>query len=392
MCCSKHRIATPIIPHGRTGSVDANLNQKPAATLGWRESVECKLSCPLFASSWLKGVLAVAKVRVGINGFGRIGRVLFRDGFEKLEIVGINNLGDAKTAAHLLKYDSTHGIFKADVTHDEKSITVNGKRIPLAAEKDPAKIPWKEWGCDIVLECTGAFKKKEEFMKHIEGGAKRVMVSAPATGVDMTVVFGINHLNYDPSKHHVISNASCTTNCLAPVAKVLNDTFGIEKGLMTTIHSFTNDQRVLDAPHSDLRRARTATTSMIPTTTGAAKAVALVLPELEGKLDGTSIRVPTQNVSLVDLTFMSSKEMSIDAINNALVAASKGALKGVLDCTSEELVSVDFNGNKFSSIVDLESTMVTGKNMAKVFSWYDNETGFSNRMIDLAQYMAQKGL
>lgn len=334
----------------------------------------------------------MAKVRVGINGFGRIGRVLFRDGFEKLEIVGINNLGDAKTAAHLLKYDSTHGIFKADVTHDEKSITVNGKRIPLAAEKDPAKIPWKEWGCDIVLECTGAFKKKEEFMKHIEGGAKRVMVSAPATGVDMTVVFGINHLNYDPSKHHVISNASCTTNCLAPVAKVLNDTFGIEKGLMTTIHSFTNDQRVLDAPHSDLRRARTATTSMIPTTTGAAKAVALVLPELEGKLDGTSIRVPTQNVSLVDLTFMSSKEMSIDAINNALVAASKGALKGVLDCTSEELVSVDFNGNKFSSIVDLESTMVTGKNMAKVFSWYDNETGFSNRMIDLAQYMAQKGL
>ncbi|MES2965781.1 MAG: type I glyceraldehyde-3-phosphate dehydrogenase [Bdellovibrionota bacterium] len=334
----------------------------------------------------------MAKVRVGINGFGRIGRVLFRDGFEKLEIVGINNLGDAKTAAHLLKYDSTHGIFKADVSHDEKSITVNGKRIPLAAEKDPAKIPWKEWGCDIVLECTGAFKKKEEFMKHIEGGAKRVMVSAPATGVDMTVVYGINHLNYDPSKHHVISNASCTTNCLAPVAKVLNDTFGIEKGLMTTIHSYTNDQRVLDAPHSDLRRARTATTSMIPTTTGAAKAVALVLPELEGKLDGTSIRVPTQNVSLVDLTFMSSKEMSIDSINNALVAASKGALKGVLDCTSEELVSVDFNGNKFSSIVDLESTMVTGKNMAKVFSWYDNETGFSNRMIDLALYMAQKGL
>lgn len=334
----------------------------------------------------------MAKVRVGINGFGRIGRVLFRDGFEKLEIVGINNLGDAKTAAHLLKYDSTHGIFKADVSHDEKSLSVNGKRIPLSAEKDPAKIPWKEWGCDIVLECTGAFKKKEEFMKHIEGGAKRVMVSAPATGVDMTVVVGINHTKYDPSKHHVISNASCTTNCLAPVAKVLNDSFGIEKGLMTTIHSFTNDQRVLDAPHSDLRRARTATTSMIPTTTGAAKAVSLVLPELEGKLDGTSIRVPTPNVSLVDLTFMSSKEMTVDAINKALTDAARGSLKGVLDVTNEELVSVDFNGNKFSSIVDLESTMVTGKNMAKVFSWYDNETGFSNRMIDLAQYMAEKGL
>ncbi|MEK7358170.1 MAG: type I glyceraldehyde-3-phosphate dehydrogenase [Bdellovibrionota bacterium] len=334
----------------------------------------------------------MAKVRVGINGFGRIGRVLFRDGFEKLEIVGINNLGDAKTAAHLLKYDSTHGIFKADVSHDEKSITVNGKRIPLAAEKDPAKIPWKEWGCDIVLECTGAFKKKEEFMKHIEGGAKRVMVSAPATGVDMTIVFGINHTKYDPAKHHVISNASCTTNCLAPVAKVLNDSFGIEKGLMTTIHSYTNDQRVLDAPHSDLRRARTATTSMIPTTTGAAKAVALVLPELEGKLDGTSIRVPTQNVSLVDLTFTSTKEMTIDSINKALTDAAHGYLKGVLDVTTEELVSVDFNGNKFSSIVDAESTMVTGKNMAKVFSWYDNETGFSNRMIDLAQFMAQKGL
>ena len=334
----------------------------------------------------------MAKVRVGINGFGRIGRVLFRDGFEKLEIVGINNLGDAKTAAHLLKYDSTHGIFKADVTHDENSITVNGKRIPYTAEKDPTKIPWKAWGCDIVLECTGAFKKKEDFMKHLEGGAKRVMVSAPAPGSDLTIVYGINHKSYDPAKHHVISNASCTTNCLAPLAKTLNDTFGIEKGLMTTIHSFTSDQRLLDAPHSDLRRARTATASMIPTTTGAAKAVALVLPELEGKLDGTSVRVPTQNVSLVDLTFTSKKEMTVESINEALIAASKAGLKGIMDCTTEELVSVDFNGNKFSSIVDLESTMVTGKNMAKVFSWYDNETGFSNRMIDLAQFIAEKGL
>jgi glyceraldehyde 3-phosphate dehydrogenase len=334
----------------------------------------------------------VAKVRVGINGFGRIGRVLFREGFEKLEIVGINNLGDAETAAHLLKYDSTHGIFKADVGHDEKSLSVNGKRIPLAAEKDPAKIPWKEWGCDIVLECTGAFKKKEDFMKHVEGGAKRVMVSAPAAGADLTIVYGINQNAYDPAKHHVVSNASCTTNCLAPLAKVLNDAFGIERGLMTTIHSFTNDQRVLDAPHDDLRRARTATASMIPTTTGAAKAVTLVLPELTGKLDGTSVRVPTQNVSLVDLTFTSTKEMSVEAINDACRKAAGGSFKGILFAEEGELVSVDFNGNPYSSIVDLKCTMVSGKNMAKVFSWYDNETGFSNRMIDLALHMAQKGL
>lgn len=334
----------------------------------------------------------MARVKVGINGFGRIGRVLFRAGWEKLDIVGINNLGDPETTAHLLKYDSTHGIFNADVSHGEHAIRVNGRDIPLSEEKDPSKIPWKEWGCDIVLECTGAFKKKEEFMKHIEGGAKRVMVSAPATGVDMTVVYGINHTKYDPSKHHVISNASCTTNCLAPMAKVLHDTFGIERGLMTTIHSFTNDQRVLDAPHSDLRRARTATMSMIPTTTGAAKAVALVLPELEGRLDGTSVRVPTPNVSLVDLSFISQKEMTVESINEALKRAAAGPMKGVLWCEDKPLVSVDFNGNPYSSIIDLDSTMVSGKNFAKVFSWYDNETGFSNRMIDLAQFMAEKGL
>jgi glyceraldehyde 3-phosphate dehydrogenase len=336
--------------------------------------------------------LRVARVKVGINGFGRIGRILFRAGFEKLDIVGINDLGGVKTSAHLLKYDSTHGVFPGKVEHDEKSITVNGKRIPVSAEKDPTKIPWKDWGVDIVLECTGAFKGKADFMKHIEGGAKRVMVSAPADGVDLTIVYGINHMKYDPAKHHVISNASCTTNCLAPVAKVLNDTFGIERGMMTTIHSFTNDQRVLDAPHKDLRRARTATMSMIPTTTGAAKAVSLVLPELEGRLDGTSVRVPTPNVSLVDLTFTSKKDMTVDSINDALKAAAASSLKGVLHCEAEELVSIDFNGSPYSSIVDLESTMVSGKNMAKVFSWYDNETGFSNRMIDLAQYMAEKGL
>ena len=334
----------------------------------------------------------MAKVRVGINGFGRIGRILFRAGFEKLEIVGINNLGDAETSAHLLKYDSTHGTFNAEVSHTEKSLRVNGKDIPLSEQKDPTQIPWKDWGADIVLECTGAFKGKDDFMKHIKGGAKRVMVSAPANGVDTTLVYGINHTSYDPSKHHVVSNASCTTNCLAPVAKVLNDSFGIERGLMTTIHSFTNDQRVLDAPHSDLRRARTASMSMIPTTTGAAKAVTLVLPELEGRLDGTSVRVPTPNVSLVDFTFNSKKEMTVESVNNALKAAAAGNLAGILACEAKELVSVDFNGNPHSSIVDLGCTMVSGKNMAKVFSWYDNEVGFSNRMIDLAIYMASKGL
>lgn len=334
----------------------------------------------------------MARVKVGINGFGRIGRILFREGWEKLDIVGINNMGDPKTSAHLLKYDSTHGQFPAEVTHGEKFIRVNGKEIPMSHEKDPANIPWKDWGVDIVLECTGAFKSKDDFMKHIKGGAKRVMVSAPAKGADLTVVYGINHTKYDPNQHHVLSNASCTTNCLAPLAKVIHETFGIEHGLMTTIHSFTNDQRILDAAHKDLRRARTASVSMIPTTTGAAQAVALVMPELEGRLDGTSVRVPTPNVSLVDLTFLSKKEVSIEAINQALIAAADGPMKGVMAYTNEPLVSVDFNGRKESSIIDLESTMVIGKNMAKVFSWYDNETGFSCRMIDLALYMAEKGI
>ena len=334
----------------------------------------------------------MAKIKVGINGFGRIGRIVFREGFDKIEIVGINDLGSPKMAAHLLKYDSTHGVFDGEVSHGEDFMTVNGKKIPMSAQKDPTQIPWKAWGADIVFECTGAFKGKEDFVKHIQAGAKRVLVSAPAKGVDLTVVYGINNEEYDPSKHTVVSNASCTTNCLAPLAKVLHDTFGIEQGLMTTIHSFTNDQRVLDAPHSDMRRARTASMSMIPTTTGAAKAVAEVLPALKGRLDGTSVRVPTPNVSLVDLTFTSKKEMSIDSINQALVAASTGAFKNILAVDRDERVSIDFNGDRHSSIVDLGSTMVSGKNMAKVFSWYDNETGFSNRMIDLALYMATKGL
>ncbi len=334
----------------------------------------------------------MARLKVGINGFGRIGRVLFRLGFDKLDIVGINNLGDADIAAHLLKYDSTHGTYGKSVQAKDNRLVVDGRDIPLTAEKDPTKIPWKDWGADIVLECTGAFKTKDDFMKHIKGGAKRVMVSAPANGSDLTVVFGVNHKTYNPAQHHVVSNASCTTNCLAPLVKVLHETYGVERGMMTTIHSFTNDQRVLDAPHSDFRRARTATASMIPTTTGAAKAVGLVLPELDGRIDGFAVRVPTPNVSMVDFTFTSQKEMNRDGINNALRAAAGGPLKGILACEENELVSIDFNGNTHSSIVDIPSTMVLGKNMAKVISWYDNETGFSDRMIDLALHMAEKGL
>ena len=334
----------------------------------------------------------MAKVRVGINGFGRIGRLVFRAGFDEVEIVGINNLSDVKSAAHLLKYDSTHGRYNKSVSHDEKNLIVDGRKIPVSSTKNPAEIPWKEWGADIVFECTGAFKTKEDFMKHIQGGAKKVLVSAPADGADITLVYGINHDKYDPSKHQVISNASCTTNCLGPIAKVLHEAFGIESGLMTTIHSYTNDQQVLDATHKDLRRARAAALSMIPTTTGAAKAVGQVLPELKGKIDGISIRVPTPNVSLVDLTFRSVKPLAIDSINEALKKASEGALKGILAVETDPLVSVDFNGSPFSSIADLSNTMVMGPNFAKVFSWYDNEMGFSNRMIDVAKAMAQKGL
>ena len=335
----------------------------------------------------------MAKLRVGINGFGRIGRVLFREGFEKFDIVGINSLDSIQGNAHLLKYDSAHGIFPGEVSHNENSIVVNGKSIPVTKFKNPEEIPWKAWGVDIVLECTGAFKTKEDFMKHITAGAKRVLVSGPAEkGADITMVYGINHLAYDPATHHVVSNASCTTNCLAPVAKVLNDAFGIDHGTMMTIHSYTNDQKILDAPHSDMRRARAAAVSMIPTTTGAAKNVGLVLPELKGKIDGISVRVPTPNVSLVDFTFQSKKDVTVESVNNALIEASKGSLKGVLAVEHDELVSVDFNGNKYSSIIDLKTTMVVGPRMVKVLSWYDNETGFSNRMVDVALHMASKGL
>lgn len=334
----------------------------------------------------------MSRLKVGINGFGRIGRILFRAGFEKFDIVGINNLGPAPAAAHLLKYDSTHGIYEKSVEATDNDITVDGKTIPVSSERDPSQIPWKEWGVDLVLECTGAFKDKEDFMKHVEAGAKAVLVSAPAPGADQTIVYGINHESYKPGEHKVISNASCTTNCLAPIAKVLNDSFGITQAFMTTVHSYTNDQKVLDSDHKDLRRARAAATSMIPTTTGAAKAVGMVLPELKGKVDGVAIRVPTPNVSLVDLVFNSEKNLSVNAIDEAFLEASKGAMKGILACESSPLVSVDFIGNPHSSIVDIPSTMVMGEKMGKVFSWYDNEMGFSHRMVDLANYMADRGL
>lgn len=335
----------------------------------------------------------MSKLRVGINGFGRIGRVLFRAGFEHLDIVAINSLDSLEGDAHLLKYDSAHGIFDADVKTDEKHLIVNGKKIAVSKTRNPAEIPWKDLGVDIVLECTGAFKNKEEFMQHINAGAKRVLVSGPAEkGADITMVYGINHEAYDPAVHKVVSNASCTTNCLAPLAKVLNDTFGVESGTMMTVHSYTNDQKILDAPHKDLRRARAAAVSMIPTTTGAAKNVGLVLPELKGKIDGISIRVPTPNVSLVDFTFQAKKDVTVESVNKALIEASQGAFKGILAVEHNELVSVDFNGNKHSSIVDLASTMVVGPRMVKVLSWYDNEVGFSNRMVDVALHMAKKGL
>jgi glyceraldehyde 3-phosphate dehydrogenase len=335
---------------------------------------------------------SMSKLKVAINGFGRIGRVLFRAGFEKLDIVAINDLGSIETSAHLLQYDSTHGRYQHEVKTEANAIYVNGKKIQYTSIKNPAELPWKDLGVDLVLECTGIFKKKEQFMEHVKAGAKKVLVSAPADGADLTIVYGINHTAYDPKNHSVVSNASCTTNCLSPIAKVLHESFGIVNGVMTTIHSYTNDQRILDTAHSDVRRARSAGMSMIPTTTGAAKAVGLVLPELKGKIDGIAIRVPTPNVSLVDLSFNSEKEMTVESINAALKKASETTLKGILGYEVKELVSIDFNGNTHSSIVDSDCTMVVGNKTAKVFSWYDNETGFSHRMVDFALYMQSKGI
>jgi glyceraldehyde 3-phosphate dehydrogenase len=333
-------------------------------------------------------------VKVGINGFGRIGRNVFRAALDNpnVEIVAINDLTDVNTLAHLLKYDTTHGRLNAKVEVGEGSLVVNGKEIKVFAERDPGALPWSEYGVEIVVESTGIFTAKDKASLHLKGGAKKVIISAPASDEDITIVMGVNEDKYDASKHTIISNASCTTNCLAPFAKVLHDKFGIVKGMMSTIHSYTNDQQVLDLPHKDLRRARAAAENIIPSTTGAAKAVSLVLPELKGKLNGMAFRVPTPNVSVTDLVVEVSRNVSVDEVNAALQEAANGPLKGIMNYTAEPLVSSDFNSDPASSTIDSLSTMVVGDNMVKVVSWYDNEWGYSNRVVDLVNYIASKGL
>ena len=331
-------------------------------------------------------------IKLGINGFGRIGRMIFRAAADmpEVEITAINDLTDTQTTAHLLKYDSVHGCFNKSVTAKEGAIVVEGREIKVTSFKDPAQIPWQAAQVDVVCECTGFFRDRESAAKHLDGGAKKVLISAPATNPDITIVMGVNHEDYDPASHHIISNASCTTNCLAPVAKVLLENFGIMSGMMTTIHAYTGDQRILDFPHKDLRRSRAAGLSMIPTTTGAAKAVALVLPELAGKLNGMSVRVPTPNVSMVDLVVLTEKtNLTKEEVNLALERASKENLAGILGYSDLPLVSIDYNSNPLSSIVDAACTDVINGNMVKIYSWYDNETGYSSRMIDLAVMVGQ---
>lgn len=332
--------------------------------------------------------------KVGINGFGRIGREVFRVAFTnpEVEVVAINDLGDIATLAHLLKYDSVHGIFDHEVSIDGDYIIIDDKKVKVFANPDPAQIPWGEAGADIVVESTGRFTEGAKAKAHLAGGAKKVIISAPAKGEDITIVMGVNEEKYDPAAHNIISNASCTTNCLAPFTKVLLNKFGIESGLMTTIHSYTNDQRILDLPHKDLRRARAAACSIIPTTTGAAKAVALVLPELKGKLNGCAMRVPTPNVSITDLNVVLKTDTTAEEINAVLKEAAEGELKGIMGYNELPLVSRDYNGCPLSSIVDGLSTMMVGPRMAKVVSWYDNEWGYSNRVVDLAAYIGKKGL
>ncbi|MCX5809467.1 MAG: type I glyceraldehyde-3-phosphate dehydrogenase [Proteobacteria bacterium] len=328
-------------------------------------------------------------IKVAINGFGRIGRLVLRAGFKgkDLEFVAVNDITDAKTLAHLLKYDSVHGIMDADVKATESSLMINGKEIKTYAIREPETLPWKELGIDVVLESTGKFTDRAGAEKHIKAGAKKVVISAPAKNPDVTFVLGVNQEVYDKTKHHVISMGSCTTNCLAPITKILQKEFGIEYGLMTTIHAFTNDQVVLDEPHKDLRRARAASLSMIPTTTGAAKAISEVIPELKGKLDGMAIRVPTPNVSLVDFVALLAKNTTKEELNDKFREYAAGPMKGILYCSDEPLVSCDFNGNPHSSLVDMANTNVIGGKMAKILSWYDNEWGFSNRMCELLSYI-----
>ncbi len=330
-------------------------------------------------------------MKIGINGFGRIGRTALRIAEARgLEVAMINDLSPVDMVAHLLKYDSVHGTWNKNVTAEGKSLVVDGRRIQITQEKDPATLPWKDFGVDVVLECTGIFTDREKAAAHLKGGAKKVIISAPSKDADATFAIGINTDTYDAAKHSVISCASCTTNALAPVAKVLDETFGIEKGIMTTIHSYTNDQNVLDLPHKDWRRARAAALNMIPTSTGAAKAIGLVLPKLKGKLDGIAIRVPTPNVSLVDLTVNTAKAATKEEVNAAMKKAAEGALKGVLEYSDKLLVSTDFNGNAHSSIFDAESTIVTGGTLVKIFAWYDNETGYSTRLVELAAMVGKK--
>jgi glyceraldehyde 3-phosphate dehydrogenase len=333
-------------------------------------------------------------IKVGINGFGRIGRNIMRAAmaYDDIDIVAVNDLTDAATLAHLLKYDSILGNLKADISARGDRITVDGDEFQVLAQKDPAALPWKDLGVDLVFESTGRFTKREDAAKHLQSGAKRVVITAPAKGPDVTVLMGVNHEKYDPAKHQIISNASCTTNCLAPIAKVLDETFGLEKGWMTTVHSYTNDQQLLDLPHKDLRRARAAALSIIPTTTGAASAVGEVLPQLKGKLDGISMRVPTPNVSVVDLNALVAKPATAESVNAAFMAAAAGPLKGILEVVTAPLVSIDFRGNPHSAIVDADYTKVMGQDFVKVLAWYDNEWGYSSRCVDLLRYMASKGL
>jgi glyceraldehyde 3-phosphate dehydrogenase len=332
-------------------------------------------------------------VKVGINGFGRIGRNVFRAALKNpnIEIVAVNDLTDANMLAHLLKYDSVHGTLNEEVSVDGEYLIVGGKKVKVLAERDPAKLGWGDLGVDVVVESTGRFTNREDAAKHLEAGAKKVVISAPAKNEDITIVMGVNEDKYDPAHHHVISNASCTTNCLAPFAKVLHEKFGIKRGMMTTIHSYTNDQQILDLPHKDYRRARAAAENMIPTTTGAAKAVALVLPELKGKLNGMAIRVPTPNVSVVDLVAELEKETTVEEVNAVLKDAAEGELKGILAYSDEPLVSRDYNGSTVSSTIDALSTLVMEGKMVKVLSWYDNEAGYSNRVVDLIDHIAKKG-
>ena len=330
-------------------------------------------------------------IRVGVNGFGRIGRVFFRTtlGADDIEVVGVNDLADAKTLAHLLKHDSVHGALPAEAAAKGEAIFVNGREVRVCAIKDPAQLPWKELGVDVVVESTGLFRDTASASKHLRAGAKKVVITAPAKDPDVTLVLGVNEETYDPGKHRIISNASCTTNCLATTVKVLDDVFGVKRGFMSTVHSYTNDQPVHDFPHKDLRRARAAAVSMIPTTTGAATAVGLVLPKLKGKLDGIAIRVPTINVSVIDLVAELERPASVGAVNDAFREAAAGSLKGILDATDVELVSSDFNGNAHSSIVDLPSTAIVDGNMVKVLAWYDNEFGYSCRVRDLIRYIGK---